>query len=120
MVQIAQPRPEMTNNAQALAFQGPVTQSDAADDVRNSQRTRALAQALREQSFQGSQANGGTVSWTQGLARLAQALVANTLGHRADVAEWDGNAKQQAARQSAHLGTTVTPNLAANPYRSRG
>ena len=71
------------------------------------QRNYALAQAMRQQSMEDSTApGGGRVSWTQGVARLAQALSANVLNSRAD--------KQSIAFGRA-LGTAVNGNFGIAP-----
>jgi hypothetical protein len=71
--------PSAPNIAQALI--APEYQAQQAQ----AQRNYALAQAMRQQSMEDSQApGGGRVSWTQGVARLAQALSAGVLNSRAD------------------------------------
>ena len=97
----------------------PDMQLNATTDLQASQRARALAEALRQQSMDDSTApGGGRVSWTQGLGRLAQALVANRLEHKTNVGEWDAHARQQALSRSIHYGDSSPPDLSANPYRS--
>jgi hypothetical protein len=116
MVNFAAPLPA----TRPISFQAnqPDPQVDATNDLEASQRTRALAEALRQQSFDPIAANGGNISWTQGIAKLAQALVASRLEHKANVGEWDAHAKQQATRRSIHYGDATPVDLSANPYRS--
>ncbi len=52
--------------------------------LERAQRTRALAAALQQQALADTPGNGGSVSWTQGLARIADALVAGSANRRAD------------------------------------
>jgi hypothetical protein len=53
------------------------------------QRQYALAQALREQGMQDTPGNGGSISWTQGLARLADAWASRKLNQKADAQQSD-------------------------------
>ncbi|WP_293940286.1 hypothetical protein [Sphingomonas sp.] len=121
MAILAPPPPPPPSGPQTVSFQAPGQpdpQVDATSDLENSQRTRALAAALRQQSFDAIPDNGGNISWTQGVAKLAQALVASRLEHKANVGEWDAHAKQQAARRAVHYGDATPADLSANPFRS--
>lgn len=71
-------------------------------------RQQALAQALREQSLQDNQGNGGRVSWTQGLARLADAWASKKLNAKADAATTDV-ARQYAAGLRGLFGGGSSP-----------
>ena len=113
----------MANIAPALPVPAPPPQPDmqlgATTDLQASQRARALAEQLRQMSLEDSTApGGGRVSWTQGLGRLAQALVASRMEHKANVGEWDAHARQQALSRSIHYGDAAPLDLSANPYRS--
>lgn len=57
---------------------------DLAVEQQQIERQRALADALRAQSLENDVPRQGAVSWTQGVAKLAQALSANKLQKRAD------------------------------------
>ena len=46
------------------------------------QRRLEMAQALQQQALQDTPGNGGSVSWTQGLARLADALVGASIARK--------------------------------------
>lgn len=55
------------------------------------ERQRALAQVLRQQALTDTPGNGGTVSWSQGLARIADALASNISNKRADKKQLEAN-----------------------------
>ena len=63
-------------------------QSLIAPDVvvqqQQNERQQQLAAALRNMSFEPIEANGGNISWTQGMAKLAQALAGRVVQNRAD------------------------------------
>jgi hypothetical protein len=76
-------------------------------------REQALADALRRQSLEPADAGGGRVSWTQGLAKLAQAYTARTNQKDIDAKQIDV-ARQQAAALRGMFGAGGGP-AAGNP-----
>ena len=76
----------MAGNIQNVSFASPASLvvPDAAAQQAQIQRNQMLAEALRQQSLQDTQAGRGAVSWTQGLSRLADALVAKKLNKKVD------------------------------------
>lgn len=84
---------------QASPLANPVNFIDPTLQTQQAQldRQQALAAQLRSSSFQDSPSNGGRVSWTQGLARLADALVGKSLQKKADTAQSDLAGKYGAA-----------------------
>jgi len=76
----------MAGNITTVDFSDPrnILVPDAAVQQAQLQRNYQLAQALREQAMDTSVPQKGTMSWTQGLAKIAQALTARQLLKRAD------------------------------------
>lgn len=67
--------------AQALlASQAP----DYITDQMKAQRAYALGQALQSQALEPINGNGGSISWTQGLAKIANALIGASSNRRGD------------------------------------
>jgi hypothetical protein len=78
--------------------------------MQRAQRQAALASALRSQSLQDTAGNGGSVSWTQGAARLAEALAANISNRRSEKTQMKANqAYASGMARMFGLGTPQTP-----------
>lgn len=106
----------MAGNIQNVSF-SPMTAVAPDLQVQQAQiqRQQALAQQLREMSMQDSPSNGGAVSWTQGLARVAQALRASKLQKSADARQTDLGRQQGAVLRSMFgMGSPATGASAAD------
>lgn len=67
--------------------------------IQQAERQRALAAALRQQALEDTNPGKGSISWTQGLARIADALSANALTKRADKTQVGANRAYAAGMQ---------------------
>jgi hypothetical protein len=82
--------------------------------MQRAQRQAALASALRSQSLADTPGNGGSVSWTQGVARLADALAANISNKRSEKTQTKANQAYAAGMARMFgLNTPQQPNPAA-------
>jgi hypothetical protein len=110
----------MPSNIQNVSFVNPLDPGGAAAmavQQQQIQRQQAIAQALQQQSMQDTPGNGGAVSWTQGLARMAQALAANKIykdtgKQNVDLATKQGQAMQ---RMFGLGGQPQAPDQSASP-----
>jgi hypothetical protein len=111
----------MPTNINTVAFMNPADQANMLLEQQQQQRAQDYATALRQQSMQDIPSNGGAISWTQGMAKLAQALAANHAQRRSDAASWDMAARQQNAQAAIHdpTGTAIPQiDVTQNPYRA--
>ena len=107
----------MSANIQTVAFANPLDPSTIVDQ-QQIQRNLAFASALRGDSLQPVNGNGGAISWTQGLSKLAEALVARGMQKNANADIWDLAARSQNASALMHYGANApTIDPALNPYR---
>lgn len=105
----------MAAGMQTIQFQNPLDPIGQALALQQVQRLQDQADALSKQSMDAPPDNGGNVSWTQGIAKIAQALAANHLRRSAMGQAWD--ATTQGA--DASRGTFNLPPIYAgkpNPY----
>jgi len=88
------------------------------------QRQQQLADTLRQQSLQPIEVRSGNISWTQGLAQLAQAIAANHLNRSAMAGQYQAatqaaNARQQAATPKGQV-ANLPYDTNNNPYSGNG
>lgn len=81
---------------------------DLAVEQQQLERQRAIADALRAQSLNTDVPQRGSMSWTQGAAKLAQALVANSLQKKADTRQAGIN-QAYASRMGGLFGAPSAP-----------
>ena len=103
---------------QTVNFLSPVDQVQAQIQQQQAARQQALADALRQSSLQGIPVNQGPISWTQGLAKLAEAIAANHVNRNAMASQYSGaaNAYNAQARMMGAPGNVV--DASQNPYAS--
>jgi hypothetical protein len=107
----------MPTNIQNVSFASPTAliAPDLAAQQQANQQQLALAQALREQSLQEDKVDPGShVSWTQGLARLAEALAAKHDFKQANAQTGD-MARQYATALRGQFGAPSSPTPATAP-----
>jgi hypothetical protein len=94
----------MPTNIRNVSFVNPLDPAGSAAlqvQQQQIQRQQAIAQALQQQSMQEDKVEPGSrVSWTQGLAKLAQALAARDTYKKTDAQQVDLATKQGQAMQS--------------------
>ena len=90
---------------QDIGFSNPamLIAPDIAVQQQQLDRQRAIAAALQQQSLEPIDGGRGAISWTQGLAKIAQALGARAANKRADVKQAD-LARQYATALRAQFG----------------
>lgn len=112
-----------------VTFVNPVDPVGSQIALQQLQRQQAMADALRERSFQPLQGNGGNIAWTQGLAQIGQALAARIMQNRidkrtADVGYQAANATramfgvppiQPVEQPKAPIAEQMAPNAAPQP-----
>jgi hypothetical protein len=104
----------MPSNVQSVSFVNPLDPIASGIQQQEIARQQALADRLREESLQDTQvAPGSSISWTQGLARLADALVANKINRKNMAAQYDLGTQAQNAQRGMH---GLPPIDSTNPY----
>ena len=105
----------MPTNIKNVSFSDPLDPIASAIQQEQIARQQQLADTLRQQSFQENEvAPGSSVSWTQGVARLAEALAANRLTRRNMAAQYDLGTQAQNAQRAIH---GLPPlDSSSNPY----
>lgn len=113
----------MAGNIQNVSFADPLDPGYAIQ-AEALQRQQALADAMRQQSLAPIEVNKGAISWTQGAAKLAQAIAANRLQNRANANAWDLAAQSANQMRSLFNSPNAPPlpqiDTSQNPYRSGG
>lgn len=102
-----------------VPFVNPADPVGSSIDAQQIARQQELADALRQRSIEPIQVQSGNISWTQGLAQLAQVLAANHLQRQANASQWDAGARAQNARSQMHYGANAPQiDMSANPYNA--
>lgn len=104
-----------------VAFVNPADPVGSSIDAQQIARQQQLADSLRQRSLDPIQVQSGNIAWTQGLAQLAQAIVANHLQRQTAASQWDAGARAQNARAQMHYGANAPQiDLSASPYNTSG
>jgi hypothetical protein len=103
----------------SVGFINPTDPTGSAIDAQQIQRQQELADALQQRALTPIQVQSGNISWTQGLAQLADAIAGNHLRRQANASQWDAGTRAQNARTLLHYGEGA-PQIdpSTNPYSS--
>jgi hypothetical protein len=111
------------SNINQVYFTNPLDPASSIVQQQDIARQQALADALRQQSLSPIEAGRGAVSWTQGVAKLAQALAGASIQNRTNAREWDlATSAMNAQRAMFDRSGKALPQIdpASNPYRQQG
>jgi|GEM_PF-3581606 len=116
--------PGGVNNVSMVNGVNPIDPVGQAIAEQQAQRQQQLADTLRQQSLQPIHVDSGNISWSQGLAQLAQGIAANHINRRAMAGQYQAatqaaNAQMQAATPRGQVANLpYDPNN--NPYSGNG
>ncbi|AYJ86905.1 hypothetical protein D3Y57_14355 [Sphingomonas paeninsulae] len=103
----------------SVGFINPTDPTGSAIDAQQIERQQELADAFQQRALTPIQVQSGNISWTQGLAQLADAIAGNHLRRQANASQWDAGARAQNARSQLHYGAGAPQiDSSTNPYSS--